>query len=270
MNIEFTAQPLFSKGTSTPAVARTVLQARGLLDAFPLNPSKKQAVLEISMTLMKHFIACEEIRQRLDVQVAAGRASIDAGQITVERDRLLQLPGVTNLESEAEAFLHNAKLALADVGRLFGPLHGKAFDHRFQKVRAWLQASHGDKDPILLMLLEDAPWIERVINMRNAAEHPKKSGVPLVVKNFRATQAEPLVIASPAWAYGNEPLADILNDMDSTIDHTLTLYEDVLVDGILRIARDSVVTIAEIPVAERDAEMPIRFIPALKSLPPSA
>jgi hypothetical protein len=188
MNIEFTAQPLFSKGTSTPAVARTVVQARGLVEAFSFDATKKQAILDISMTLMKHFIACEEIRERLGVQVAAGRASIDAGQITVERGRLLQLPGVTNLESEAEAFLHNAKLALADVGHLFGPLHGKAFDHRFQKVRTWLHASYGDEDPILLMLLEDAVWIERVIGMRNSAEHPKTVGVKVVVKNFHAVQ----------------------------------------------------------------------------------
>ena len=63
---------------------------------------------------------------------------------------------------------------------------------------------------------------------------------------------------------------DLVEDMGTIIDNILTLYEDVLTDGILRIAANSPFTIVEIPEADRDPEMPIRLVPALKTIPPSA
>ena len=270
MKIEFTAQPVLSKGTSTPGVTRTVLQARGLLDAFPITASRKGEILDVSMTLMKHLVACEEIRERLSVQVAAGRTAIDEGRISVERERFLQLPGVMNLESEAEAFLHNAKLGLADVGRLVGTLHGQTFNHKFQKIRSWLRIKYGQDDSLLALLTDDAPWIERVINMRNVVEHPDDPAGPLIVKNFHTVRQQPLTIASPAWALGTESPVDMTEDMERISEQVLTLYEAVLVDGVIRSAPNSPFTIVEIPEAERDPVMPIRFVPTVKGLPPSA
>ena len=80
MKIEFTAQPVFTKGTSTPGVTLSVVQARrGLVGAFPLAALQREGILNVSMTLMKHFIACEEVRERVNAQVAVGRAAIDEG-----------------------------------------------------------------------------------------------------------------------------------------------------------------------------------------------
>jgi len=264
MKIHVTAQPVFSKGSSTPAVARTVLQARALLEAFPFTASTKGAILEVSMSLMKHFIACEEIRERVAREVVRGRAAIDAGQVGIERNRFLQLPGVANLDSEAESFLHNAKLAVADVGRLFGPLHGKSFDHRFQKIRSWLHGLYGDEDALLLMLVGDSAWIERIINMRNVVEHPNDPAGPSVVMNFHVIRHEPLTIASPTWALGTSEPTEILEDMAGIIESILMLYEDVLVDGILRLHPQSPFTITEIPEHDRNSSMPIRLVPTLK------
>jgi hypothetical protein len=270
MKIEFTAQPAFSKGTNTPSVARTVLQAQGLLDAFPIPTERKVEILAVTMTLMKHFIACEEVRERVSMQIAAGRAAIETGSVSVEREQFLQLPGVTNLEPEGEAFLHNAKLALADIGRLFGPLHGCVFDHKFQKIRSWLRATYGENDPLLLVLTSDAPWIERVINMRNVVEHPGDPSGPLVMKNFHTVQLEPLIIADPEWALGSEPAVSMVEDMGAIVADILTLYEDVLCNGILRLAPHSPFTIVEIPEAERDPAMPLRLVPGVKGFAPSA
>ena len=90
MKIEFTAQPMLSKGASTPAVARTVPQARVLLDAFPVPTPPREEVLNVSMTLMKHLVACEEARERIGAQVTKGRMAVDSGAIAVERGRLLR------------------------------------------------------------------------------------------------------------------------------------------------------------------------------------
>jgi hypothetical protein len=125
----------------------------------------------------------QEVRERRSAQVAARRALIGGGQVAIEGGRFLQLPGVINLEPEAESFLHNAKLALADVGRLCGPLHGKKFDDKCQKARSWLKSSYGDND--------------------------------LVIKNRHAIQSEPLVIANPAWALGKDDLTDLLEDTNN-------------------------------------------------------
>ena len=88
---------------------------------------------------------------------------------------------------------------------------------------------------------------------------------PLAIGDFRTKREEPLDVINPAWSLGNEPPLDLVQDMSAIIENLLTLYEDVLSDGILRLAPASPFTIVEIPEAERNLEMPIRLVPSLKT-----
>lgn len=272
MSLEFVAQPMFDRGTNSPCVARTVLQTQGLIQAFPLSDTSRQQVLEVAYNVMRRLIAIEAIRERIVGQVAEGKARIlREGLDTQSAGRFATLPVVINIEQEVESFLHNAKLALRDIAGLFEPLYGSpAFDHKYQKIRKWAEATLGSEDPFVQVLESDGGWIDRIINMRNAIEHPTDPHAPLSVRNFQVlNKTPPWEVAEPTWFLKGEHPTAIAADLDAIADNLLTLFEDILTDGLLRLGPAGPFTIVEIPAANREPKCPMRLSVALTHPLPS-
>lgn len=263
----FVFQPYLSRGSNTPCVARTMLQTAELASAFPLPESAKKDLAEISHDVMLKLIACLDAAEPIIAQVAAGAEKIRAGDIPIgSGGQSIQLPAVVDLRAKAETFLYNAKLALREIARLFAPFHNQNFDHRFQRIRAWATETYGPDDPLTAQLGADAQWIERVIGMRNAVDHPGSGDGTLTVDNFRLLEpGPPLNIGVPSWQRDNEAPVSIAEDMQVIMDDLLTLYEDILIDGLERSRPDGPFVIYEVPEGERDAAQPIRFRVGLRA-----
>jgi len=269
--VQFVFQPYLSRGSSTPCIARTMLQTTELVQAFPISEDTRKALAGVSHSVMLKLVACLDSSEPVLQQVAQGKAQLDSGEMPVSTGgAALQLPAVLDLRARVEGFLYNCKLALREIAGLFEPFYGQRFDHRYQRITVWAAEAFGADDPLVRLLAEDAPWIERVIGMRNAVDHPGSSDGTLVVENFRIIDSVPPVISEPSWHRDAEAPVPIADDIEAIQHNLLTLYEDILVDLLLRTAPNVPFSIYEIPEAERDPAKPIRLRVGLSSTLPSA
>jgi hypothetical protein len=269
--IKFVIQPMFSRGTSTPCVARTTVQTQQLLGMVPFDQKTKDAIFEVGFRVMKRLIVLEDIREQLGAQVGAATESIAKNGIPLQAGgQAADVPAVVDLDQDAERFLYDAKLALRDIAGLFLPLHGKEFNHKYQQVRAWAESTFGVEDQLVKALHADAAWIERVINMRNAIEHPTDPHAPLTIRNFTLRSAgPPWKVDPPSWFMNGDTPTWMLQDMEWIATNLLTFFEDILIDGMHRHSMFPL-TISEIPETERDAACPIRLRATIEIKSPEA
>ena len=273
--LQFSYQHLFDRGTATPCVARTMPQTRELAQAFLLDEKTSQVLMERSYEVMRHLIGCVDIGERIRAEVREGRRRIAAGEVKIQAGgQVAELPSLGALQNDVEMFLYNAKLALRDTGGLFKPLLGRHFDHRYHKARAWSARQFGPDAPLTQLLDDDAGWIKRVLDLRNAVEHPNTAG-RLHVRDFHlAIEDERKVVAPPVWWVDNEQAVSIAEDMEGIEHNLLTFYEEVLcvlLETRLEIRPHPLSpVICEIPDEERDPAMPMRYRVVFRNLPGTA
>ena len=89
-----------------------------------------------------------------------------------------------SLETKSKEFLYAAKNSLRDIALIFEPLFGKKFDGAdFSKIRKWASVELGSEVPVTQLISADELWIKKIVDMRNAVEHPKKTNC-LNINNF--------------------------------------------------------------------------------------
>ena len=267
-NLQFSLQHLFDRGTATPCVARTVPQTHALAQAFFLDETTKQVVMEFSYEVMRHLIDCADIGERIRSEVREGRRRIAAGEVKIQAGgQVAELPSLGALQNDVETFLYKAKLVLRDTGGLFKPLLDQHFEHRYHRARAWSAKEFGPDAPLTQLLEADAGWIKRVLDLRNAVEHPNTAG-RLHVRDFHlAIEDERKVVAPPVWWVDEEQPSSIGEDMEAIERNLLTFYEEllcVLLETRLEtrphpLSRALSPVICEIPDKERDRAMPMRY-----------
>ena len=170
---QFVNQEFSGHGASEPIVARTTLQTRDLIGAFPLSEEDRNRLVEVALSVQARLLACKEIADALGKAVsdAIGRVG-DDGVVSEQSGRLVTIPGVPDLQPKAEMFLYQAKLAIRDIGQLYKPLVGQHFDQNFKTFADWALSTWGSDDALVQMLERDRPWIGRIISLRDAVEHP--------------------------------------------------------------------------------------------------
>lgn len=205
---------------------------------------------------------CVEIRDRLAGEINAGREQIAKNGFEFQSNgRAVTLPGVADLHSNAEAFLQSAKLAIRETARLVEPFYNAQHDHRFHKLATWAEKQFGTGAPFAQTIREWEPWVKRIVDMRNAVDHPsEKPGGKLLTQNFRLTGTrEAPNLADPVWSLSGDTESVILQDMDSIIEGIIELGESILIALFYKLKHDFPFVIGEIPVDQRDPACPIRF-----------
>ena len=266
--LEFSVQHLFGRGTATPCVARTMLQTRELAKAFLLDEETYRALMDLSHEVMRHLIGCLDIGERIRAEVKEGRRRIDAGDVKIQAGgQIVELPSLGAPHKDVEMFLYNAKLALRDTGGLFEVLPGQKFDHKFHQARAWAAKEFGLDSPLAKLLNDDADWIERVLGLRNAVEHPRTAG-RLHVRDFHlATEDGRKVVAPPVWWIDDGEPASVAEAMEVIEHNLLTFYEELLCLLLEIRPHPLAPVICEIPDQERDPAMPMRYAVVFKNFP---
>ena len=106
------------------------------------------------------------------------------------------------------------------------------------------------------------PFVEKIVQMRNAVDHPKtEPGAPMVYKNFDfgQTPSGELVLVDPTWGLTGEPLRPMLQDFDQIIETIITLGEQILVNLFDKFKMAPMLVIDEIPIERRDPAKPTRL-----------
>lgn len=257
----FRLQRVSNYGTSTPAVARTVLQGHKLLQFFDRPDSEKEAAVSVLFELQRHLVKCVELRDQLAAEISTGHLEVESKGFKQAGGGAISLPGVGDLQSKSEAFLQSAKLAVAETGNLTQPFYGKGFSHKYHKFLAWAEAKFGGSDDFSTLVRSWEPYVKTVVGMRNAVDHPADlPGGRLMTINFDIRLgAVGYELVDPRWGLTGEPLTPILADFDAIIEKTIVLGENVLVRLFYKLIGNSPFEILEIPLHERDPDNPRRL-----------
>ena len=260
----FEIKKVSDHGTSNPIVARLAVQTSEVIRFFSLPKEKQDGVLEIYINMVKpRLLQCMEVRDKITKENEAIKRRINANEIRIQSDgRVVEVPQISRLTEQVETYLYNAKSGLRDLALVFEPLFGVRFDHsRYNEIRQWFDKNFGADAPISKLLGDDEPWLKRVVDMRNAVEHPEGKRGPLHISNVELVgqNNERRLFQEPVWYLQGDPPASIVEDMRTTLDNLLTFAEDVLIIAYVQLYPNSIVQFAQIPEQERDAKCPVRL-----------
>jgi hypothetical protein len=258
----FQLQKISNYGTTTPAVARTVLQGTELLEFFVVPDEQREGCKAVLFELMRHILRCVEIRDRISAEVAEGKTSVEkTGFQFHSQGRSVSLPGIADLHSNSEAFLQSAKLAIRETAQLVKPFYAVQHDQRFHKFASWSAARFGMDDQFTQIITQWEPWVKQIVDMRNAVDHPaEKLGGRLVTHNFQMTNisGKPSLM-EPAWGVSSGPDSPMVADMEAIIEGTIELGEELLVGLLYKFKGGLPIVVYEVPMKERDPSCPMRF-----------
>lgn len=258
-------QRISNYGSSTPAMARTALQGRETLQWFNRPESETESALGVLSELGRHLLKCVEFRDQLAKEILAGRAEVESHGFRRAGDRTISLPGVSDLQSKAEAFLHSARLAIAETGNMAKPFYGVAHGHKYKAFSTWAEKQFGTTDDFTVIVQTWEPFVKHIGRMRNAVDHPfTEPGAPLRTVNFDITPDDgALHLVDPAWGLTGEALQPMLPDFDRIIENTIVLGENILARLFYKLRSTALVEIHEIPADQRDPSCPRRLIVGL-------
>ncbi len=261
----FVIKKISDYGVENFIVARTTIQAREVVQLLRLDEPKRNRILEIYLKCIQpRLLRCMEITDALEKENQRVKAELDAelSRMPVNQSAIT-LPQVTKLEEFVEGYLYNAKSALRDLALIFEPVFGyKCSGSRYDEIRKWATKTYGEKSPLAKLLTDDEPWIKRIVDTRNAIEHPESKLGPLHVSNFEVFEDQTekrRILREPVWFMNGEHPSSILSDMKTTLLNLLGFSEDLLVVSFVQQNPDSAIQFAEIPEGERDPKCPMRL-----------
>lgn len=257
-------QQISDYGTSNPIVARLSIQTRELLPFFDLNDHKRDEIWGLYFSkLQPKLISCCRIEEKLAEEVRSHQKQIDdCGLPMQENANAYTIPAILDLEHRVETFLYTAKSVLRDLTHIFLVLFGKDFGNKahFDKVLKWAKNNYGNEDEFVRMLGKDHKWIMRIVEMRNAIEHPGGRSGFLNIDNFTSIENEQkILVIEPRWSLNDDKKISIIQEMEVMVSDLLTFCEDTFVLNIERFKKPFPINIVEVPDAERDPVCPVRF-----------
>jgi len=264
----FQIRKISNHGTSNPIVARLAPQSHELMDFSTLSKEKKEELLLLlHEQIMPRLLTCDTISRRVVQAIEDAVSNVKKhGLPTQAQGRVVDVPHIANLEQDVEQFLYSAKSVLRDAAKMFKIFFDKEFPGaRYDRVLAWAIENFGEQNELVRVLREDQElWIRRIVDMRNAVEHPGGHAGRLHVNNFVFSQNR---LIRPTWRLDDEPIAGIAHDMPIYVDNMMTLCEDLLIFCIRTSGTIAGVDFAEIPESDRIPDCPKRFRAILVAKP---
>jgi hypothetical protein len=254
-------------GASNPIVARLGVQTNDVISFFNLPKEQHDRVLAIYINLVQpRLLHCMELYSSIAQEYETIRESIARDKIQIQADgRVIEVPQISRLTEQTEAYLYNAKSALRDLSLVFEPLFGLRFGHsRYHEIRGSFEKQFGPNTAVCNLLRNDGFWLKRVIDMRNAVEHPDGKRGPLHILNVELVgQAASPLFQVPVWFFEGEQPSGIVSDMQTMLDNLLTFAEDLLIAAYVQLHPTSIVQFTQIPEQDRDPKCPVRIMAVL-------
>jgi hypothetical protein len=192
--MSFTVSKILDRGTANPIVARPTLQIFAILDQCNIPQEARDSIKVIYMnSLMKKLLRCWEIAERYKGEFTK---EIDTYKPRPKHPQMVAVPCVTRLEEECHNFLYEAKSFIRDLLKAFNLLNGTAFVEASdyfrpekpkkgkQSLISFAESTFGPNDPKTERSKQLLSTVERVVNYRNAVEHPEGYSGTLKIRNF--------------------------------------------------------------------------------------
>jgi hypothetical protein len=171
------------------------------------------------------------------------------------------IPHLVDLAPTAEMFLYEAKNFLRDISMMFGPLGAIKFtkeskaSHLGKEAVRWAECNFGNSDRLTKFLRGHHSWIDHVIRMRNAVEHPGGNAGRLYIENFKPVGN---TVQRPTWHLNWEPPLEVITDVGNMCEGLL-IYAENLLALFIEKHLPEIVQIVEIPELERNRQIPKRL-----------
>lgn len=266
----FEFKKVLEHGTRNPIVARLSLQTLQILKRCNASKDIQDNVGDLYMnSLQKKLLRCWEIEERFKKEFAEAVSKYNPPTVA---NAPVEVPQIARLEEECHNFLYETKNFIRDLLKVVNHLYGTAFEEASEFVRAkkgsqslieFADKTFGADDGKTKMLKEAVPFIEDLINMRNAVEHPDGYNGELVIANF--TLGANRKIDEPTWHREKDGKAaskssSIRADMETCINNLLALGEDVFVSWAWdHLQLPEMTRLAYIPEDKRDPICPIKW-----------
>jgi hypothetical protein len=266
----YQVKKLLEHGATNPIVARLSVQILGILRQCNAARDIQDKVAELYVySLQKKLLRCWEIEKRFKEEFVA---AVGEYKLPSAANAPVKVPQIACLEEECHNFLYEAKNFIRDLLQVVNHLYGTTFEaaSEFSLARKgshslvdFAEKTFGADDGKTEMLKGAAPFIEELISMRNAVEHPDGFSGTLVITNF--TLGADRKIDEPGWHREKDGKAtgeasSIRAYMETCIHNLLTLGEDVFVSWAadhLRVPH--LVRVAVIPEDKRNPLCPIKW-----------
>lgn len=254
------AEEEHNRGSTDPFVARTVIQAGRIVPLYGLGKDKEQGVVHVFNQVRRHLHQCDDIGRRLVAEINRKSEVLKEHLAENKAQGPLRLPAAENLTNDVETFLYHAKLAFRELKDLFLHILNKPFKAttQYKHIADWAEKRFGRMDLLAVWLKNNCDWIEKLINSRNAVEHPDRH--TLVIKNF---YVDADIIGAPTWSLDGEAPKPLQRDMEILAVNILEFSEILLLYCLKNVRDISPIIIAEIPEEKRDKDAPLRFIATL-------
>ena len=244
-------EKIYSVGTSSGLVARTIIQFKEMLGLTVQDTQRKEALVARTWRCTQLLLECEKshyhiYKHTMDLmpkcdeilQANKGKASIPA------------LPKIPDLKTHASDFFMNGKLLLIETYRFLNEFFELPFDSKntshFDRHRKWIGEKLGEHHPIFKLLSEDECWIRIISECSNAIRHPE-NGQRVEIENISLKPGNKF--SGPAWKYDlskknlgkqNDSI-DIIHDFDVFQHNLMTFFEEILLLSIQHVLKDSAI-----------------------------
>jgi len=247
-------------GSSSPAVARVLLQGRDILEAAGLDQKiNKAAVVEDLHACKEALIVCEKAARRVASHIDGISEEIRAHGIKrqAQGTALNALPQVPDLEADATAFLIHAKRAIHSICRLPSRfLSIPAKDNNFDALAKRLAAAIGTQSPVTEFVQVHAPGVRHLIELRNLQEHPGPRRT--VIENFAVLPNGSISV--PMWHVSDERPLSIRDEMLVSAGFLVDMAEHVLIRLVMHVIDQRIpFVIEEIDAAQVNPKVPIKY-----------
>jgi hypothetical protein len=255
-------QHILNYGTSTAAVARTMIQGQPIIQPLQVTEERRQDALNVLGDLMKTLLRCVEIHEQIAGAVGVAHAQLEAGTLVLRpQPYTLRPPSIPDLDNKAESFAQAAKLAIAHATRLTVPFYDQDFGHKLNRMASWAADEYRADHRLVQFARHWEPWVKEVLAMRDAVDHP--SDAPrgrLHVRNFFVEEHQDrLELFDPRWRLEGEEMQPMAETMGDIIEGVVQLQEDLLVLIFYEFRPNDAFVLQEIPLGQRASASPVRW-----------
>lgn len=253
----FTFVKVSDHGTNNPIVARTSFQSQRLLSLYPFGKEFKNQNAKVMFEIQQRLLDCYDKSSSMIKEIESDKLIFSE---KTKNDPSFH-PHIMKLDTRLESFFQSAKLSLHYIADIFKLFFGKDFGHHYHKALKWTEGQFGVDDHLTKTLNYHSKWIEEIVAVRNAIEHPKdKLRGRFHIENFRVKRSNSRVeLSEPLWWLTDNDPYIVSAILPVIVDNLLRLSEELYVTSLIKQKTLIDVGIEEIPEEDRDKSVPMRF-----------
>jgi len=250
-------------GSSSPIVARVLLQGKALLESALLegNVDKKATIIHLH-ACKESLLACQKIADTVSKSINSIIAQISEHGVRKENNGrgLNPFPQVQDLNTDCGNFLVQVNRTIRLICELPGFFYSlERPDSNFEHLSRRLSAAIDGDSPILKFLNINAEAVRYLIDLRNFHEHPKE--IRTIIENFKVLPNGNFQV--PVWYLADGKPAEpcpIMEDMIASVHFLTELTETMLIHLVMqRINSNFPFVLPETPEEELNPAIPIKY-----------